>query len=153
MRYELERRPSSPAEGLVVATTDWLRSDEPALMLVEENRVTEDYRSIRRWQLVYVGRGNHVYEFPRDLGPSDNFKGVEGFLLFSGGEDSVAALMEMANAERENRKLRNILDEVAATSTLVEDAVRLEEQKRELVKRNERTLRNQYGLYHERKLF
>lgn len=137
----------------MVATTQWLSADEPALMLVEENRITSDLRADHRWQIIYVGRGDRVYEFPRDLGPAKNYRDVEGFILFSGGEDSVASLMDMADAERETNKMKAILAERSANSTLIKDAVRLEEQKHEFVKRNERTLRAQFDIQHERKIF
>ena len=153
MRHEIQSRPSTPADGLVIATTDWLREDEPALLLIEENRMTADLKSDHRWQLVYVGRGDRVFEFPRDLGPISLYPNVQGIMIFSGGEDSVKALLDMAEEERGNNKLKAILAEANANSTLIEDAVRLEEQKRTLVKRNNRTLRAQYGVSHERKLF
>lgn len=160
MKYELERRPSTPermwalpTEGLILATTDWLRSDEPALLLIEENRMTEDLLSDHRWQVIFVGRGDKVLEFPRDLGPIKNFPEIEGFILFSGGEDTVEQLMDMADAERESKSLRNLLKTKAEASTLIQDAIRLEEQKQVFIKRNERTLRAQYGIVSEKKLF
>lgn len=153
MRYEVEKKPIGTTEGLVVATTRWLESDEKALMLLEENRMTEDLRSDHRWQIIFVGRDNRVLEFPRDLGPIEKFPNVESFMLFSGGEDSVAALMTMADAERENQKLADMLKIRAESSTLIEDAAQLLEQKRTLVQRNDRTLRAQYGISHERKVF
>lgn len=153
MNYELERTPLAHTEGLVVATTQWLRANEPALMLIEENRITSDLREDHRWQIIYVGRGDRVFEFPRSLGPAKNFKGIEGFIIFSGGEDSVEQLIDMAEVERSENKMKAILAENAANSTLIEAAVRREEQKRELVKRNERTLKAQFDIHHERKVF
>ena len=150
--YELESRPLAHTEGLIVATTNYLNADEPALMLVEEDRVTSNFKN-HRWQIVYVGRGDKVYEFPRDLGPATNYKNIEPFLLFSGGEDTVAYLMDMADAERDTNKLKLILAERAANSTLIQDAISLEEAKRTLVKRNSRTLPAQLGIIKERKLF
>jgi hypothetical protein len=58
----------------------------------------------------------------------------------------VAQLMDMADAERGQNLLKPVLDEVAARSRLVEDAVELLEQKETYIKRNERTLRAQHGL-------
>lgn len=139
--------------GIVVATTQYLERDEPALLLIEENRFADDLRTEYRWQLVYVGRGNRIYEFPRNLGPSSKFQDVEGFLIFSGGEDSVAVLLDMAEEQRGENKLKALLQERAASSTFKEDAIRMVEQKHELVKRNLRTLRNQYGLSYERKIY
>ena len=150
--YELESRPLAHVEGLVVATTRFLKADEPALMLIEEDRITNDYKN-HRWQIVYVGRGDNIYEFPRDLGPVTNYKGIEAFLLFSGGEDTVAYLMDMADAERDTNKLKLILAERASNSTLIQDAIQLEEVKRALVKRNSRTLPAQLGVVKERTLF
>ena len=153
MRFELERRPFSTTDGLIVGTTQWLEADEPALALLEENRMTEDLRSDHRWQIIFVNRGKRMLEFPRDLGPIEKFKEVESFLLFSGGEDSVASLMDMADAERESKVLAGMLRIKAESSTLIEDAAQLLEQKRTLVQRNGRTLRTQYGISHERKVF
>ena len=67
-------------------------------------------------------------------------------MLLSGGEDSVAAVIDMADVERGENRIKAVLDEAKETSTLVEDAIDLLEQKRELVKRNTRTLRRDYGL-------
>ena len=152
MRFNLETAPLTHTEGLVVATTQWLEESEKALLLVEEDRITNDFKN-HRWQIIYVGRGNSIYEFPRDLGPATNYKGIEAFLLFSGGEDTVAYLMDMADAERDTNKLKLILAERASNSTLIQDAIQLEEVKRALVKRNSRTLPAQLGVVKERTLF
>jgi hypothetical protein len=93
-----------------------------------------------------VGRGDRVYAFPRDLGRTSNFRGISGFIFLSGGEDSVAALMDMADTERGENRMKAVLEEAAANSTMKQDAIDLLEQKRELVKRNTRTLRRDYGL-------
>lgn len=142
---ELERLPVKN-DGFVLPFARKLSLDEKALMLVEEDRMTADLRANHRWQIIYVGRGNQIYEFPRDLGPSSNFPGIGGFMLLSGGEDSVAAVIDMADVERGENRIKAVLDEAKETSTLVEDAIDLLEQKRELVKRNTRTLRRDYGL-------
>jgi hypothetical protein len=144
--YEAERLPVKHTEGLILPFADQLRRDERALMLIEEDRFTADTLEDHRWQIIYVERGDRIYEFPRDLGPTSLYVGVGGFLLYSGGEDEVAQLMDMADAERGQNLLKPVLDEVAARSRLVEDAVELLEQKETYIKRNERTLRAQHGL-------
>ena len=141
---ELERLPSKGSILLPLANR--LSRDEKALMLVEEDRMTEDLREEHRFQIIYVGRGDRVYAFPRDLGPTKNFIGIGGFIYLSGGEDTVAALLDMADVERGENRIKAVLAEVAETSTLKQDAIELLEQKRELVKRNTRTLRRDYGL-------
>ena len=141
---ELERLPSKGSILLPLAKR--LSRDEKALMLVEEDRITEDLMEEHRFQIIYVGRGDRVYAFPRDLGPTSNFPGVSGFIYLSGGEDTVAALLDMADIERGENRMQAVLAEVEETSTLKQDAIDLLEQKRELVKRNTRTLRRDYGL-------
>jgi hypothetical protein len=141
---ELERLPSKGSILLPLAKR--LSRDEKALMLVEEDRMTEDLLEEHRFQIIYVGRGDRVYAFPRDLGRTSNFRGISGFIFLSGGEDSVAALMDMADTERGENRMKAVLEEAAANSTMKQDAIDLLEQKRELVKRNTRTLRRDYGL-------
>lgn len=142
---ELERLPVKN-DGFLLPFARKLELSEKALMLVEEDRLTADLMEHHRWQIIYVGRGDHIYEFPRDLGRSSDFPGIGGFILLSGGEDSVAALLDMADVERGENRIKSVLDEAKETSTLVTDAIELLEQKRELVKRNTRTLRRDYGL-------
>jgi len=142
---ELERLPVKN-EGFLLPFARKLDPNEKALMLVEEDRLTADLMEHRRWQIIYIGRGDHIYEFPRDLGPSRDFNGIGGFILLSGGEDSVAAMLDMADVERGENRIKPVLDEVKETSTLKQDALDLLEMKRELVKRNTRTLRRDYGL-------
>lgn len=152
-RYEIENTPLKHTDGLVVPFTKSLTRDEPALMLVEENRFTADTLSEHRFQSIFVGRGNSVFEFPRDLGPSTLYAGVEGFILFSGGYDSCGQLMDMAENERGNNKTAQVLAEAGENSTLIKDAVAKAERTRELVKRNKRTLEAQYDIRHERTIF
>jgi len=142
---ELERLPVKN-DGFVLPFAQRLSPNEKALMLIEEDRLTADLMEHHRWQIIYVGRGDLIYEFPRDLGRSGDYPDCGGFMLLSGGEDSVAALLDMADVERGENRIKAVLDEAKETSTLVEDAIELLEQKRELVKRNTRTLRRDFGL-------
>lgn len=142
---ELERLPVSNP-GFVLPFARSLERNEKALMLIEEDRMTADLRAEHRWQSIYVQRGESIVEFPRDLGPSRDFKGIGGFILLSGGEDSVASIMDMADVERGENRIKAVLDEAKENSTLIHDAIELLEQKRTLVNRNTRTLRRDYGL-------
>ena len=142
---ELENLPVKN-DGFLLPFARKLSPNEKVLMLVEEDRLTANLMRHHRWQIIYVGRGNQVYEFPRDLGPSENYKDVGGFILLSDGEDTVAEMLDLADEERDKNLIKAVLDEVADKSTLIKDSIDLLEQKRELVKRNTRTLRRDFGL-------
>ena len=127
------------SSGLALPTAPSLQSKERVFMMSEEN---EPYAGKqRRVQTIQVQRDGRLVEFKRDLGPVTDFLGINELLVFSLFEDEVQEVMEWAEAHREINAVQPFLEEVAANSTLVEDAVRLEEQKQKLRQQNHRTLR------------
>lgn len=51
--------------------------DEKALILIEVNRLTQDYRSLRRYQIIGVVRNDKKASVWHDLGPADSFSAPE----------------------------------------------------------------------------
>ena len=128
-----------PVSSALVLPAPSLQSHERVFSMAEENEVVNGKH--RRVQSIQVQRDGRLLEFKRDLGPADDFLGINELLVFSLFEDEVQEVMEWAEAHREINAVQPFLEEVAANSTLVEDAVRLEEQKQKLRQQNHRTLR------------
>lgn len=110
--------------------------DEPVLCLYERNGLTADYKLRRRWQFIYVNRGDEIAEFIRDLGPEMN---APELILYSYWCDSVGQVMELADEQRWGENpFHQMLLEAQGTSTLTtEFAAYLGE--REKQKRNQST--------------
>jgi len=128
------------SHDLVLPTVPSLTSSEKVFSLREENMLAHDRRRYHRFQIIQVVRNDRMVEYSRDLGSTDNFLGVGDILLVSLFQDSVDFVMDEAERLREANHVKPYLDELAETSTIVEDAVRIEEQKQLLRKRNSRTL-------------
>ena len=127
------------SSALVLPGAPSLQSHEKVFSMAEQNEVVNGKH--RRVQSIQVQRDGRLVEFRRDLGAADDFLGINELLVFSMFEDEVQEVMEWADAHREINAVQPFLDETAANSTLVADAVRLEEQRHALRKQNSRTLR------------
>jgi hypothetical protein len=83
---------------------------------------------------------DHIIDFQRDLGPQDRFTNPNPTFIIGSVDltdpDLVGTLWDMAEDERNDTGLVDFLLERSARSTLIEDAVRAEEQKIEFIKRN-----------------
>lgn len=73
--------------------------DEKALRLAERNLMRPDSKGVNRYQLIYVVRNDKLAVYREDMGPSDNYTALE-FEIWSGWQDSVAYLRDMANKQR-----------------------------------------------------
>jgi hypothetical protein len=106
----------------VLLATTVLNPDEKALVLVEMNKLSPDYRSLRRYQLVYVLRGDNIAEHRTDLGPASAFKAPE-VRIPSMWEHSVGELWDIAEDYRlADDYGEKITRELAASSTLIQDS-------------------------------
>lgn len=98
--------------------------DEKVWELAELNKLTLDYKELRRWQFVYVIRNDEVVEWVSDLGPASAFPYCSEFRLFSFGQDTVDQIQEEAMQMRiESTDFRKMLAEHQAESTLTRDYV------------------------------
>ncbi len=113
-----------------------IAKDEPALRLAELNQMKSDSTGVHRYQLIYVMRKQEVAVYREDMGPSEGYTALE-FEIWSGWQDSVAYLRDMARKQRHStlsppeRYLQSIED-----STLIEDYIAMVEQ-RQKVARNQ----------------
>ena len=106
----------------VVPITNKIKGDEKAWMLVERNLLTRDYKELRRWQFIYVNRGDVIHEWCRDLGMAKSYPDCSEFRLVSLWQDEVDELMDQALEMRnESREFRARLYEHRASSTLTTD--------------------------------
>jgi hypothetical protein len=88
----------------------------------------------RRWlQAVYVVRGDTIAEWTHDFGPVENFERIQGLLMPSQGENTVAQLQEHADKNREDQYWANRADEMLSESTLIEDHIRQIDQNRGII--------------------
>lgn len=93
--------------------------DEMVLALYERNGLTADYKLRRRWQFIYVNRGDEVAEYIRDLGPEIE---APELILYSLWQDSVGQVMEMADEQRWGENpFHEVLLEVQGNSTLTSE--------------------------------
>lgn len=98
-----------------------VHADEKVLALYERNGLTSDYKHLRRWQFIYVNRGDAIAEFITDLGPAEQFDAPE-LVLWSLWSDSVGQVMEEAERSRAQPNIfRDILAEAQGTSTLTQE--------------------------------
>lgn len=101
--------------------------DEKVLCLYERNGLTADYKARRRWQFIYVNRGDEVAEFIRDLGPEIN---APELILYSFWQDTVGQIMDSAEDARFNDNgFQQSLIEAQGESTLIRDYVAFVEEK------------------------
>ena len=118
------------AGDLLLPTAPALRNDERVFSLREEHLLASHAKAEHRYQIIVVERNDNLMEFTRDMGPASDYKDVGDIFILSLFEDSVDAVMDMADAIREENQIKSWVDENAANSTLIEDAVRQEEEKR-----------------------
>ena len=129
-----------PTTGLVAQHESPRRDERWALNLAEIDKVIPGMGT-RRIQVIRVVRDNRVIDFERDLGASSHF--THGPILIMGaldGSDTVGEVQDMAEEERGSDRLRLFLEEKASESTLIADAVRVQEQMAQYKRRNERTV-------------
>ena len=102
------------------SVTVTVRLDEPAFSLREENRLSPDFKSMRRYQVIRVVRGDRLVSWIRDLGEASEFDALQ-FAIPGGTVDeetgigrhfdegyadkihTVGKLMEMADKMREDK--------------------------------------------------
>jgi hypothetical protein len=114
--------------------TDFLLPDEKALVLVEANQLSPDYKRKRRFQLVYVVRGDKIAEHRKDLGAASNFKAPQ-FRIPALFEHTVGELWDMADICRlGDDYAEKRIAEVTAESTLINDTVAWHEQKMRIIR-------------------
>jgi hypothetical protein len=97
----------------------------------------------RRWQMTRVFRSPNIIDFKRDLGPASAF--VCGPIMIVGSTDwsdpdTCGTLWDMAEDERHSTGLVNFLEAKRQESTLITDAIAVEEMKAEFTKRNRRSV-------------
>jgi len=132
----------------VEAITHRVSPDEPAYLLVEVNLTPyvwskggrnfrpNSYQGVRRIQIIWVNRGDHLAEFHRDLGDASLFN-YPSLRIPSLWEHTVAELRDIAETVRlkDDRVMREMLAEVQSRSTLIEDSLNLVEKVHKLRRR------------------
>ena len=71
--------------------------DEPAFNLSEVNIQAPDNSGWRRYQIIYVVRGERMAEYREDLGPKDNFT-ADAFRIPGGVWDASTKRMEVLHS-------------------------------------------------------
>ena len=114
------------------------KADEKCVLLREFD--TFRGKMLFRYQTLVVIRDDEPREFIQVLGPSEDFPGANDVLIYSGLEDSCAELMEAAEQLRFDNGLKQVLAEQTGNSTLYQDYIKREEQRRAFAKANPRTV-------------
>ena len=78
--------------------------DEPAFNLSEVNLQAPDNSGWRRYQIIYVVRGERMAEYREDLGPKDNFA-ADSFRIPGGVWDANTKRMEVLHSVGELREI------------------------------------------------
>lgn len=110
--------------------------DEPCFGLFEGPMIVPQPDGSRPWrwcQQVRVARGDHLAYYVEDLGPAGDYERITPLYMPSWGDDSVAQLREHAEKNRHDDFWARRVDEMLAGSTLIEDAMRHNEQRRDLL--------------------
>ena len=114
--------------------------DEPALLLIERPEVAPDHSGWRRYQSIFVVRGDGLGKYMEDMGPADlhvapsfDIPGGDPALeqISTGDWHTVAELMEMADELRAKPVYREIepSDLQGAFQNMVEEKKRMRNKK------------------------
>ena len=94
----------------LLAGTTVVRMDEPCLQLSEVNLQSPDSRGWRRYQILYVMRGDRPSEFRLDLGPASEYRACQ-FRVPGGALDEASGRYHVEHTVGE---LRDIADHLRA---------------------------------------
>ena len=108
------------------------RPNEPAWLLRETNHLNPAFRSLRRYQRIWVNRNDKLTVFTKDLGPASDFTYPE-LQIPAEWVHTVAELQAIAEQVREGRELEELFEERTKESTLVRDWLDQVERNRKLV--------------------
>lgn len=90
-----------PTASALLPVTTAVRRDEPVLMFYEDNELDAEGKHWRRVQQFTVVRDDKPAIYRRDLGPSEQFHGVQPIGIRADGAEDVAACIDLADAARE----------------------------------------------------
>lgn len=84
----------------IMPVAQTIKGDEKAVGLTETNYKTPDQKGLHRYQCIYVIRDDKTAEFTIDMGPAENFKGVNLINIPSLLEHTVDELKDIADEIR-----------------------------------------------------
>lgn len=94
----------------ILPATNVVLQDEPCYWLTERHLQSPGSRGLRRFQILWVVRGDRLHEHVTDLGPASRYNGVPQFNVQGGVTDeqtgriwiehTVAELRDIADAHR-----------------------------------------------------
>jgi hypothetical protein len=122
-------------------TTDYIVADEKAMGLQEVDVMSDDYKELRRVQIIYVPRNDVLTKYVTDLGPTIRFPNPP-LNVYSQMEHTVAELQEIA-LEAKDRS--NVVSRVAA---LHEEAVTDHNIVKEFLERKDAERKTAYNKSH-----
>ena len=121
--------------------TDYVERAENAMCLVELPLLSPDYKSQRRYQIIYVVRNDSLAEYREDLGPARLFD-APPFRILGGAQDgdrfyfehTVAELRDMADILRgDASNFKAKMRELQESSTLIKDAIDQFEERQQII--------------------
>ena len=117
-----------------------LQEDDKCWLLTEEDRFVNNNTARHRFQLIQVVRNHELFEFDVDMGPAEDFE-CGPFAIWSGGEDYVGNVLEMAIQRRVDNDLQRVMDDHLSEVNIIEQLMIEEDQSTTFAKRNLRTTR------------
>ena len=91
--------------------TTYIMEDEPCIGLSEMNLQSPNNRGWRRYQIIFVMRGDKPAEFRKDMGLAKKFKGVHPIRILGGVMDEVTGRYYV---EHNVGELRDMADDMRA---------------------------------------
>ena len=111
-----------------VVTTE-IHPDEPCYGLAEMTLLDSAGKERRRYQMVYVSRGDVITPYVRDVtSVVGGDLSVPPLRIPSFGDDTVGQLWDLADHYRRNKDLETKLKERAESSTLLADTLEVSQQ-------------------------
>lgn len=87
----------------IIPATQYILADEKAYWLSEVNKQSPGSKGFRRYQIITVIRDDAQAQYWDDLGPVNNWKGIDQFTIPSLFEHTVAELQEIARQMRSDK--------------------------------------------------
>ena len=91
----------------MIAGTDFVHEDDPCVNLGERNIMAPDNRGVHRYEILLIVRNHMPYEYRRDMGTEEDWKGVQELRIIGGtidpleADETVGSMREMARDIRE----------------------------------------------------
>ena len=109
----------SPKPGLIISTL-YISPDEPCYELSETNLQQPDGRGFHRYRVSYINRYDKLISFWEDLGPAENYAGVDQFRIPGGVHDELTGKYMILHSVGELRDIADWVRNLKSMSNQIE---------------------------------